>query len=515
MMLRAVMAAVFLFVLSITAQAQVGSDARARGVFQYDLLDGTTQSNLTPLAAADLFIDPENSLVNLQQQIDIEFLPPDFYPAVETEKDSFRLRHLRYAVAFYRDCEIAGVAGLVDVMLGLRFDTRDNALSVQYFRVATIINQKKVRVPADRSAVAVLKASNCSVMLFSFDGAQQNLLTFEGIFTESPHQVNLLATDDVDGIKADESVQKFAVFVRGGADRSSLFILNTDATLKELQTFEVFKDLPSANNTSIFGILPALNSGRQSGLSNLKTRGPLQSEPENGIQRRSLNASAASGLFIDPKKSLVKLQRQIDIQFLPPDFFPEVETEKDSFKRKGLRYALGLYRDSEATGIAGLVDILVGLRFDTSNGKLNVKYFNNYLIINPNVVQVYEDRPAMAVLKAAECSVILFLLDNRQQQSLITLDKVFTDNITQVNFLAADDIDGVKTDDGAQKFVIFVRGGAALSSLFVINADATLKELKTFEVFKDLPSTDRAYIFGISSAPVPYRGASLSDKSVK
>ena len=107
--------------------------------------------------------------------------------------------------------------------------------------------------------MAILKASDCSAMLFLIDGAnQQALITFEGIFTETPHPVNFIITDDVDGIKTDESVQRFAVFVRGGAARASLFILNTEVNLKTVETFEVIRDLPATDRAYIFGILPAL-----------------------------------------------------------------------------------------------------------------------------------------------------------------------------------------------------------------------------------------------------------------
>lgn len=256
-MFRGVVVAAVLFILAIQVQAQTSIVADQR-IFQYDQIDGSFRRGLKPLAASDFFIDPSNSLLKLQRQIGIHFLPADFLPSVETENEPFKRKALRYAIAYYRDCEVPGIDGFFDVMLGLRFDTRNGALNVKYFRVATIINPNKVQVPEDRPAIGILQAGEGSAMLFLVDGSRQSLVTFEGLFTENPHAVNFIATDDVDGIAIDESVQKFAIFVRGGASRSSLFILNTDTSLKELQTFEVIRDLPSTDRAYIFGILPGL-----------------------------------------------------------------------------------------------------------------------------------------------------------------------------------------------------------------------------------------------------------------
>jgi hypothetical protein len=257
-MFKGVTVAAFLFLLSITAQAQLPNASQGR-VFQYDLIDGAQRRGLKPLAPDDQFIDPAKSLLKLNRQIEMQFLPPDFFPSFEQEDESVKRKALRYAVAYYRDCEVPGVVGLFDVLLGMRFDTRNGPLEVKYYHVATIVNPNKVQLPEDRPSMAILKAAECSVMLFLIDGAsQQALITFEGIFTENPHAVNFIITDDVDGIKADESVQKFAIFVRGGSARASLFVLNTDVNLKAVETFEVIRDLPATDRAYIFGILPAL-----------------------------------------------------------------------------------------------------------------------------------------------------------------------------------------------------------------------------------------------------------------
>src|ERR1051326_1469281 len=66
-------------------------------------------------------------------------------------------------------------------------------------------------------------------------------------------------------------------------------------------------------------------------------------------------------IFISPKDSLLKLQRQVEFHMLPATFSPAVETEMESFKRKALRYAVVYYRDSEVPGISGFRDVLLGI----------------------------------------------------------------------------------------------------------------------------------------------------------
>src|SRR5438477_3967675 len=124
-MLRGVMVASVLLILSIQAQAQLSAPAQERGDSQFKLVHRSLSSSLNPLANGGSFVDPTKSLLKLQRQTDIQFLPVGFIPKVETETDSSKLKALRYAVAYYRDSEAVGIAGLVDVMVGLRFDTRN------------------------------------------------------------------------------------------------------------------------------------------------------------------------------------------------------------------------------------------------------------------------------------------------------------------------------------------------------------------------------------------------------
>ncbi|MCS6885351.1 MAG: hypothetical protein RMM17_05870 [Acidobacteriota bacterium] len=247
-----------LFFIIVSVQAQQNLDVlKSRAAFKFDLLYGFNSIRNQSEEVPD-FIEPPKSLLKLQRQLDMQFLPPDFYPLVETETNDFNKRALRYAVAYYRDCEIPGLDGFFDVMLPMRFDSRGGVLKVTYYRNATIINPIKVQIAEDRPSFAVITSNQVSALLLLLEGTRQQLFSFEGLFTENPKAVAFLSTDDVDGIKADLSVDKFAIFVRGGAARASLFVLNADVSLRDMKTYEVLKDLASTDRAYIFTILPAL-----------------------------------------------------------------------------------------------------------------------------------------------------------------------------------------------------------------------------------------------------------------
>lgn len=231
-------------------------EVEGQGIFKYDLEYGIGGVGIE--GERDDFIDPSKSLVKLQRQLYIEYLPSSFYPEVEEERNDFNKRALRYGIGYYRDCEVAGLAGFFDVMLPMRFDTRGGVLKVSYYRNATIINPSKVEIAEDKAAFAVITANEVSALILFLEGGRQQLISFEGLFTENPRAVAFISTDDVDGVKGDLSIDKFAVFVRGGAARASLFVLNTDVELKDIKTFEVLKDLASTDRAYIFAMLPAL-----------------------------------------------------------------------------------------------------------------------------------------------------------------------------------------------------------------------------------------------------------------
>ncbi len=248
---------IFGLFLVVDVQAQSLDRIKEMPSFKFDLLNGFT-SGVDPQNDVPDFIDPSKSLLKLQRQLDIQFLPSTFYPQVETETNDFNKRALRYGVGYYRDCEIPGLDGFFDVMLPMRFDTRGGVLKVTYYRNATIINPIKVEIPEDKPAFAVTTANQVSALILFLEGTRQQLISFEGLFTENPKAVAFISTDDVDGVKTDQSIDKFAVFVRGGAARASLFVLNADVDLKDIKTFEVLKDLASTDRAYIFAILPAL-----------------------------------------------------------------------------------------------------------------------------------------------------------------------------------------------------------------------------------------------------------------
>jgi hypothetical protein len=212
--------------------------------------------------------------------------------------------------------------------------------------------------------------------------------------------------------------------------------------------------------------------------------------------------------FIDPKSSIVTAQRQVELLFLPSSFLPSIEKETDPIRRKNLRYAVSYYRDCQVAGIAGFVDVVIPLRFDTRSGAIEIKYLNQFVIVNPAVAQFPEDRPAFAALPLEEGSIML-LVNISGGQQIVTFEGIFTSDPHPVDVLTLDDVDGVKADETANKFAIFVRGGAARASLFILNSETSLQNLESLEAFRDLSASDRAYIFTILPAVVPYRVAPI------
>jgi hypothetical protein len=215
---------------------------------------GQTQAN----DGAPPFIDPDNSMLKLGRQVSFQFLPADFIPEVETETDPAKLKNLRYAIAFYRDCATDSFQGLIDVLIGLRIDTNDGAMKVEYFNTFTIFNPAKVQYQEVDLALAALAVDQGSALVYVQQNGTNELASFSGLFSD-PHNVNILNINDFDGVKADDGQQKFAVFLRGGDKRASLFVLNTDTAFKDVNTYEVFHNLPNTDRAYIFEILPPQN----------------------------------------------------------------------------------------------------------------------------------------------------------------------------------------------------------------------------------------------------------------
>ncbi|MBI4854977.1 MAG: hypothetical protein HY819_24520 [Acidobacteria bacterium] len=257
-MLRAVILLIFVIFFAGQIQAQTPSNNSPSGFFTYNLAKGFNQNTIEPLASDDPFILPKESLAKLQRQANFQLLPTNFFPSTEKEADRFKLKALRYGIAFFRDCEIPGLTGFYDVILGTRLDTRSGKLELRYFRTAIVLNPKVVQIPEDRPAFASLQDADGTVMLFLFEDNKQELVSYEGIFTDDPHATNFLGGDDVIGVSRDELKGKFAIFTRGGVNRSSIFLLLADANLKDIQSVELIKDIPSTDQAFIFEIIPAL-----------------------------------------------------------------------------------------------------------------------------------------------------------------------------------------------------------------------------------------------------------------
>lgn len=257
-MLRAIVFSIFLIFCIGHVQAQTTTNNNLQSSFSYSLTKGFNKDNINPLALGEPFILPETSLAKLPRQVLFQLLPVDFFPSIETETDQFRRKALRYGVAYFRDCEIPGLTGFYDVIIGIRLDTRSGKLETRYFRTATVLNPKIVQFPEDRPAFAVLKDTDATAMIFLFENNKEELITYEGLFTDDPHAVNSIGADDVVGVSTDKTRGRFALFVRGGQNRSSLFLLLTDASMKNLQSVELAKDVSSSDQTFIFEIIPAL-----------------------------------------------------------------------------------------------------------------------------------------------------------------------------------------------------------------------------------------------------------------
>ncbi len=257
-MLRVIVSLIFLVFFFGHVQAQTTTNNNLPSSFSYNLTKGFNKDNVDPLALGEPFILPETSLAKLPRQVLFQLLPADFFPSLETENDQFKRKALRYGLAYFRDCEIPGLTGFYDVIIGIRLDTRNGKLETRYFRTATVLNPKVVQFPEDRPAFATLKNSDATAMIFLFENNKEEFITYEGLFTDDPHAVNSIGADDVVGISTDKARSKFALFVRGGLNRSSLFLLLTDASFKDLQSVELAKDVSSSDQTFIFEIIPAL-----------------------------------------------------------------------------------------------------------------------------------------------------------------------------------------------------------------------------------------------------------------
>lgn len=253
-MLRAIISLIFLFIFVGQIQAQTKDKAS----FTYNLIEGFNLDQTKPLASEEPFILPQSSLAKLRRQIIFQLLPSDFFPSVEKETDKFKRKALRYGVGYFRDCEIPGLTGFYDVILGMRLDSRNGKLELRYFRTAIVLNPRVVQFPEDRRAFGALKDADGTLMLFLFENNQQEVITYEGLFTDDPHTSNFIGADDVIGVSTDNSRGKFALFVRGGVNRSSIFLLLTDGNLKDFQSVELVKDIKSFDQALIFEILPSL-----------------------------------------------------------------------------------------------------------------------------------------------------------------------------------------------------------------------------------------------------------------
>lgn len=258
-MLRGAVVFFVLLFVALQAQAQVKLPGQKSipGISRYELTKSSGPSGTKAQADGEPFISPKDSLLKLQKQVEFQLLPTGFIPSQEIEPDAFRRKSLRYGIAYFKDSLVPNVSGFKDVLLGVRLDTRNGLLEIKYYRVATIIDPSALQFSENRSSLAILPDNQGTALLSLFEGSKQDIISFEGVFSDNPHPANSIGGDDVDGVRADITNGQFIVFVRGGSNRASLFALLTDASLQQIETYELLKDLTSTDVSTIFDILPA------------------------------------------------------------------------------------------------------------------------------------------------------------------------------------------------------------------------------------------------------------------
>ncbi len=217
--------------------------------------------------------------------------------------------------------------------------------------------------------------------------------------------------------------------------------------------------------------------------------------------------------FIEPRCSIIKLQRQVTMQLLPPGFVPDIEPEQDPSRRKLIRYGFAYYRDNEIPGFPEFRDLIVPVRLDATSGFLDIKYYRNILIV-PLTFDFPENRSSLAILPQEQGTALLLFLQGTSNKFLLSLSNLF-DEPKMVNFLAFDEVEAIQADTEFEKFVIFTRGGPSRSSLFISTTNASLDPISQGqELIKDLPINNQAYIFKISPNNEPkFRGAAAPPKT--
>ncbi|MBI4851229.1 MAG: hypothetical protein HY819_05325 [Acidobacteria bacterium] len=252
-MLKVILSIITLLAISLEAHAQANKKPE---FIRYDLVKGLPNDNISPLEDGPPFIPPKNSLVKLQRQVIMQFLPSTFTPFVEPEQDSSKRKLIRYGFAYYRDNEIPGFPGFRDIIVPLRFDSTKGFLDVTYYRNVLIV-PFTFDFPENRSSIALLPQDEGTALLLFLEGTSNKfLLSLSNLFDE-PKMVNFLAFDEVEAIQSDAEFEKFIIFTRGGTNRSSLFVSTTSASLNPISPgVELIKDLPINNESYIFKVSP-------------------------------------------------------------------------------------------------------------------------------------------------------------------------------------------------------------------------------------------------------------------
>ncbi len=266
-MFRTLLSILALLTLAIQIQAQT---EKKPSFFIYDASKGvmkTATKSINPLAGdpdggngndGPPFISPKNALVKFQRQVTLQLFPAGFFPDAEPEKDSSRRSFIRYGIAYYRDNEIPNISGFFDVIVGFRLDSSNGFLDIKYYRDMVAV-PFTFDFPEDRSALALLPSNQGTALFLFLQGTSNKFLfSLDNLFNNpAPEKATFLALDEVESIQSDSEFQKFIIFTRGGANRSSLFASTTDPSLAQIsQGTELIKDLPINNEIYVFKVSP-------------------------------------------------------------------------------------------------------------------------------------------------------------------------------------------------------------------------------------------------------------------
>lgn len=264
-MLRLLFCAILLCALPLLIFAQTPSPFNKKSsAFTFHDMVKEAPKGIKPLAEGDegnpAFVTPNNLLIKLGRQLEFQLLPQGFYPKDEPEKDPQKRKFIRYAIAYYRDCEVIAFSDLRDVLLGVRFDTRDGFLDTKYYHVYLSIDPLQAQFVENSSGLGVASIDEGTAFAFFLLGEEQTILSIKGVFQDPSEIQSQIGTDDFDGLTVDPDTGKVAIYVRKGGNSSGVFLLLADPALKNIEQVTLLNDVPATSRAFIFKISDGVNT---------------------------------------------------------------------------------------------------------------------------------------------------------------------------------------------------------------------------------------------------------------